>query len=357
MSAPIHTTTDWKAGHYDMVIDVRSPSEFADDHIPGAVNLPAMSDEERAVVGTLYKQTSAFEARKTGAAIMSRNIARHIDTVLQDKPPGFRPLIHCWRGGQRSRAFALVLSEVGWTTHLLQGGYKAYRRDILDRLKDIPPSLNLQIIAGRTGSGKTALLQHLQQKGGQIVDLEDLAAHRGSLLGQIPGRPQPSQRLFESCLIDALLELDPDQPVFVESESSRIGNLQIPPVLWRQMTIAPLITLDVPVKARAAYLVSVYDRLTTDTSDLSRLISGMVRRHGYEVTGEWQKLMQEGNWCGLAEALLSTHYDPAYDQSVNRHNRTQRLQITQPECSAAEMQKSAVQILSSFDDQAPVSED
>ena len=142
MSAPIHTT-DWQAGHYDLVIDVRSPSEFADDHIPGAINLPALSDEQRAVIGTLYKQTSAFEARKTGAAIMSRNIAHHIETVLKDKPAGFRPLIHCWRGGQRSRAFALVLSEVGWTTHLLAGGYKAYRRDILDRLKDMPLRLKL----------------------------------------------------------------------------------------------------------------------------------------------------------------------------------------------------------------------
>ena len=356
MSAPIHTTTDWQTGLYDLVIDVRSPSEFADDHIPGAINLPALSDEQRAVVGTLYKQTSAFEARKTGAAIMSRNIAHHIETVLKDKPAGFRPLIHCWRGGQRSRAFALVLSEVGWTTHLLAGGYKAYRRDILDRLKDMPLRLKLQIIAGRTGSGKTALLQHLQQKGAQILDLEDLAAHRGSLLGQIPGRPQPSQRLFESCLIDALLRLDPDQPVFVESESSRIGNLQIPPVLWRQMTNAPLITLDIPVAARAAYLVSVYDRLTTDTSDLSRLITGMVRRHGYEVTGSWQKLMQDGDWCGLAEALLSTHYDPAYDQSVSRHNRTQWLQLAQADCSAAEMDQTASQILSALQDQAAPSE-
>jgi len=345
MTAPIHTTTDWQPDQYDMVIDVRSPAEFADDHIEGAINLPSLSDEERVIVGTLYKQTSAFEARKTGAAMMSRNIARHLDTTLKDQPAGFRPLIHCWRGGQRSRAFALVLSEVGWTTHLLEGGYKAYRRDILDRLNDVPPRLKLQIIAGRTGSGKTALLQHLAANGGQILDLEDLAAHRGSLLGQIPGCPQPSQRLFESRLVNALLRLAPDQPIFVESESSRIGNLQIPPALWRQMTTAPLISLDIPVTARAAYLVSVYDRLTTDTTDISRLIEGMVRRHGYEVTAGWQKLMGEADWCGLAEALLSSHYDPAYDQSVSRHGRTEWLRLEQDDCSDAAMQKTAARIL------------
>lgn len=348
MSAPVHTTTDWRPDQYDLIIDVRSPSEFADDHIEGAVNLPSLSDEEREIVGTLYKQTSAFEARKTGAAMMSRNIAYHLDTLLKDRPAGFRPLIHCWRGGQRSRAFALVLSEVGWTTHLLQGGYKAYRRDILDRLNDIPPQLTLQIIAGRTGSGKTALLRHLREQGAQTLDLEDIAAHRGSLLGQIPGRPQPGQRLFESRLVEAMMRFDPERPVFVESESSRIGNLQIPPALWRRMTTAPLITLDIPVAARAAYLVSVYDRLTTDTDDLSRLIDGMVRRHGYQMTAGWNQLMQDGNWPGLAEALLTSHYDPAYDQSVSRHGREEWLRLSPDDCSAPELEKTAAQILSAL---------
>ena len=178
MTAPIHTTQNWQPEQYDMVIDVRSPSEFADDHIEGAVNLPALFDDERAVVGKLYKQTSAFAARKTGAAIMSRNIAQHLETLLKDKPADFRPLIHCWRGGQRSRAFALVLSEIGWTTHLLEGGYKAYRRGVLDKIKSLPERLQLIIIAGRTGSGKTDLLQTLQQNQQQILDLEDLAAHQ-----------------------------------------------------------------------------------------------------------------------------------------------------------------------------------
>ena len=215
MTAPIYATQNWQPEQYDMIIDVRSPSEFADDHIEGAVNLPALSDDERAVVGKLYKQTSAFAARKAGASIMSRNIAHHLETFLQDKPADFRPLIHCWRGGQRSRAFALVLSEIGWTSYLLEGGYKAYRRDVLDKIKSIPERLKIIIIAGRTGSGKTELLQTLQQNQQQILDLEDLAAHRGSLLGQIPGRMQPTQRLFESRLVHKLMQFDPSLPVFI----------------------------------------------------------------------------------------------------------------------------------------------
>ena len=350
MTAPIHTTQNWQPDQYDMVIDVRSPSEFADDHIEGAVNLPALFDDERAVVGKLYKQTSAFAARKTGAALMSHNIAHHLETFLQDKPADFRPLIHCWRGGQRSRAFTLVLSEIGWTTYLFEGGYKAYRRDVLDKIKSLPKQLQLIIIAGRTGSGKTALLQTLQKKQQQILDLEDLAAHRGSLLGQIPERPQPRQRLFESRLVHRLMQFDPDKPVFVESESSRIGNLQIPASLWQVMTNAPLVKVDVPVSARAAYLVSVYERLTTDPSDLSLLIEGMTRRHGYEITSKWKKLMKNKDWCRLAQSLLIAHYDPAYDHSVSRHDREEWLHLLQNDCSEQQREKTVNRIISGLDE-------
>ena len=241
------------------------------------------------------------------------------------------------------------MSEIGWTTHLLEGGYKAYRRSVLDNIKSLPKQLQLIIIAGRTGSGKTALLQTLQQKQQQILDLEDLAAHRGSLLGQIPGRPQPGQRLFESHLVHKLLKLNPDKPVFVESESSRIGNLQIPASLWQVMTNAPLVTVDVPVSARAAYLVSVYERLTTDTSDLSLLIDAMTRRHGYEITSKWKNLMKHKNWHGLAQSLLTAHYDPAYDQSVSKHDREEWLHLLQNDCSEEQREKTVHRIISRLD--------
>jgi tRNA 2-selenouridine synthase len=189
---------------FDAVIDTRSPAEFADDHIPGAVNLPVLTDTERAEVGTLYKQVSPFAARKVGAAYVSRNIARHLETHFADKPKEYRALVYCWRGGQRSGSFALVLGQVGFRTTVLAGGYKAYRGEVMDGLREMAGRITFRVLAGRTGSGKTAVLRELDTRGGNVLDLEDLAAHRGSLLGSEPGCPQPPQRLFESRLFQRL---------------------------------------------------------------------------------------------------------------------------------------------------------
>ena len=176
------------------------------------------------------------------------------------------------------------------------------------------------------------------------------------MLGQIPGRPQPGQRLFESRLVHKLLQFDTDKTVFVESESSRIGNLQIPAQLWQVMTNAPLVTLDIPVSARAAYLVSVYERLTTDSSDLSLLIDGMTRRHGHEITSKWRNLMKRKDWNGLAQSLLTAHYDPAYDQSVSRHGREEWLHLLQNDCSEEQRKKTANRIISGLDEFTSASE-
>ena len=346
MSAPIIITKNWYPEAYDMVIDVRAPVEFAQDHIVGAVNMPVLSNAERIEIGTLYKQSSPFAARKRGAVLVSQNIARHIDTKLLDLPADFSPLIHCWRGGQRSRAFAHILSEIGWRCHLLEGGYKAYRRDILDGLKADFSDLSLVIIAGRTGSAKTDILAEIKNQGGQIIDLEGLARHRGSLLGRWPDSPQPSQRYFESSLIDAMRQLDKSYPVYVESESSRIGNLQLPTALWREMTASPLIVIDTPVDARARYSLEGYDHLLREKTDILRLIKGMRHRHGGAVTDSWQVMFDKGDWLALAHALLTDHYDPAYDSSVSRHNRPVLATIGQPDCTPTSVAESARAILS-----------
>ena len=346
MSAPIIITKNWYPEAYDMVIDVRAPVEFDQDHIVGAVNMPVLSDAERIEIGTLYKQSSPFAARKRGAVLVSQNIARHIDTKLQDLPADFSPLIHCLRGGQRSRAFAHILSEIGWRCHLLEGGYKAYRRDILDGLKADFSGLPLVIIAGRTGSAKTDILAEIKNQGGQIIDLEALACHRGSLLGRWPDSPQPSQRYFESCLIDAVRQLDKSRPVYVESESSRIGNLQLPAALWREMTASPIIVIDTPVAARARYSLEGYDHLLREKTDMLRLIKGMRHRHGGAVTDSWQAMFDKGDWLALAHALLTDHYDPAYDSSVSRHNRPVLATIGQPDCAPPSVAESARAILS-----------
>lgn len=189
---------------FDVIVDVRSPAEFADDHIPGAINLPVLSDDERARVGTIYKQVNPFEARKVGAALVSRNIARHLDEHFADKPKEYRPLLYCWRGGQRSGSFALVLSQIGFRTTLLDGGYKTYRAEVMDGLRELAPRFAFRVLAGRTGSGKTRVLRELAALGEQVLDLEEVAVHRGSLLGSEPDRPQPPQRLFESRLFERL---------------------------------------------------------------------------------------------------------------------------------------------------------
>ncbi len=345
MSAPITEIGTWQTADVDMIIDVRAPVEFADDHIPGAVNLPVLSDEERVVIGTLYKQESPFIARKKGAALVARNIATHIETFLHDQPPDFTPLIHCWRGGQRSHAFAQICSAIGWRSYVLQGGYKNYRRVVLEHLESLPSALDFIIIAGRTGSRKTDILQALAAKGAQVLDLEGLAAHRGSLLGRIKNTPQPSQRMFETYLNAELQRFDPAKPVFVESESSRIGNVQVPAALWKQITAAPQIPITTPRTARAQYLLQGYAHLTEDTTDLSKLITGMTRRYGHERTGHWQSLIEADAWADLAFELLQAHYDPAYDHTLQRHQRPVLGEISQTDCSDTALLKTVDTIL------------
>ncbi len=345
MSAPITDVSSWQASDYDMIIDVRSPIEFADDHIPGAVNMPVLSDEERVIIGTLYKQESPFIARKKGAALVARNIADHLDTRLSNKPSSFTPLIHCWRGGQRSHAFARICSEVGWRSYVLTGGYKQYRRDVMTGLEAVPPTLSLIVVAGRTGSRKTDILTALDAKGAQVLDLEGIANHRGSLLGHIKDSPQPSQRMFESQLNKKLQSFDPSKPVYVESESSRVGNVQLAPELWKRIAAAPQIAISAPRQDRAKYLLSAYEHLTQDISDLNKLVAGMTYRYGRERTDIWQALIDAKDWHSLAVELLEAHYDPAYDRSMERHDRFVHGEIEMADCSDAALEDVVARIL------------
>ena len=200
-------------GRFHAVIDARSPSEFALDHLPGAVNWPSLDDEERRLVGTEYKQVSPFEARKRGAVLVARNIARHLEREAQDLPREWRPLVYCWRGGQRSGALALVMGQVGFDVHVLEGGYREFRRRVVSALETAGTDLDLRLICGKTGSGKSRLLQALAAQGAQVLDLEALAQHRGSVLGSLPGAPQPSQKRFETLLWQQLQAFRRDQPV------------------------------------------------------------------------------------------------------------------------------------------------
>ena len=221
---------------FDAIIDARSPAEFAlKTTCPAPSTGRCSDDEQRRIVGTLYVQTSALEARKLGAAMVARNIADHLDRWIADKPRDWQPLVYCWRGGQRSGSLAWFLDQIGFRTAKLAGGYQGFRAVVRSDLSQWPARFQFRVLAGRTGSGKTRLLQALAAQGAQVLDLEQLAAHRGSVLGSLPGQGQPTQKAFDNRLWQALRRLDASRPVYVESESKKIGRLQLPDALISHM--------------------------------------------------------------------------------------------------------------------------
>ncbi len=302
---------------FDEVIDVRSPGEFAEDHIPGAINLPVLSDAERERVGTLYKQVSSFEAKKLGAALVSRNIARHLETHLAVKPKSYRPLVYCWRGGGRSGSMTHILQKIGFAALLLDGGYKAYRRHVIAELTSLPSSLNYRVVCAPTGSGKSRLLQALASEGAQVLDLEALAAHRGSLLGALPGQKQPPQKSFESAIWFALSHFDPARSVFVESESKKIGSLRIPDALMTAMRASPCVRLEAPLAARVKLLTEDYAHFLQDPDDINSQLAHLASLRGNDMVTAWQMLASQHAWDQLVTALLEQHYDPAYLKSLS----------------------------------------
>jgi tRNA 2-selenouridine synthase len=304
---------------YDSVIDTRSPAEYAEDHIPGAISAPVLDDEQRAQVGTLYTQVSQFDAKKLGAALLAKNVAGHVETLFKGKGREWRPLVYCWRGGKRSGAMAHVLREIGWDATTLRGGYKAYRRWVVDRLCTLPESFRFIVIHGPTGSGKSRLLAALARAGAQVLDLEALAEHRGSVLGGLPGQPQPSQKMFESRLLAALQSLDAAQPLFVEGESKKIGELQVPDALMGTMRGSPCVRLDAGVETRVTLLLDEYRHFLADRAALEAQLDCLVALHGRERIAEWKALAARGAWRELVSRLLREHYDPAYKRSSHRN--------------------------------------
>ena len=304
---------------FDAVIDARSPAEHALDHLPGALNWPVLDDEERRIVGTEYTQLSAFEARKRGAALAARNIARHLERDGAALGPGWKPLVYCWRGGQRSGSLALVLAQIGFEVQVLEGGYRAFRRRVLADLEDAGAGLDFRVLCGRTGTGKSRLLQALASQGAQVLDLEALAEHRGSVLGAMPDRPQPSQKAFETRLWQALRGFDPTRPVFVESESRTIGRLRLPEPLLKRMRGAPCLHLEMDLAARVALLREDYAHFVADTSALCARLDTLREARGHACVEGWQALARDGRIDELVTALLEAHYDPVYLRSMARN--------------------------------------
>jgi tRNA 2-selenouridine synthase len=306
-------------GGFSTIIDARSEDEYALDHLPGAVNWPSLNNEERIFVGTMYKQVNAFEAQKHGAAMVAANIARHIQREVLELPKNWQPLIYCWRGGKRSGSLSLVLGQIGFKVNLIEGGYKAFRAAIVEDIPKRVTPLQFKVISGPTGSGKTRLLHALAAEGAQVLDLEDLACHRSSVLGHIPGQPQPSQKHFDTRVWQALRSFDPTRPVFVESESRKVGNVSIPESLMNAMRDSPCFELQLSLDERVALLMEDYPFFVNDPALFCHRLDALVAIRGKAVVEAWQERVQTGHIDHVVRELLTIHYDPTYAASMERN--------------------------------------
>ena len=304
---------------FDAVIDARSPAEFALDHIPGAVNYPVLSDEERVIVGTLFKQQGSFEAKRVGGAFVAANLARHLQGPLADRPARWKPLIYCWRGGMRSGSMVTWFRLVGWDAQQLQGGYKSWRRHVIALLESLAPQLPLRVLCGPTGSAKTRILQALEERGEQVLDLEGFAKHRGSVLGGWPGVPQPSQTAFETLLGQAIEGMDLQRPIYVEAESSKIGRLSVPQPLIQHLRTSACVEIEASPAARLEFLLRDYANLGDDRELLAKQLGFLLPLHGHAIIERWQAWALAGDIAPLFAELMALHYDPLYARSQSRN--------------------------------------
>ncbi|MCL1917189.1 MAG: tRNA 2-selenouridine(34) synthase MnmH [Peptococcaceae bacterium] len=330
----------------DAIIDVRSPAEFAEDHIPGALNCPVLSNDERHEVGLLYAH-APFEARKLGAGLVAKNIAAMLQTPAFDHPKNWRPLIYCWRGGMRSQSAALWLNLIGWRARYLSGGYKTWRKHVIHVLDTLPPQFQWRVICGATGSGKTRLLTALAQQGEQTLDLEDLAAHRGSVLGDLPDRRQPAQKEFETRLAEHIEGSDPAKVIYVEAESRKIGKLTLPNALIEAMRAAPCLEICATEKARLAYLLDDYAHLGDNPTDLAARLEHLRGPIDNITLNRWKRWAHERNLPDLFRELITCHYDPLYTRSQHKNFRrfADAQQVMTNDLSEESLQKLATEVI------------
>lgn len=342
MAITLTSLSDLAALGFDAIIDARAPAEYAEDHLPGAISLPVLNDEERARVGTIYKQVSPFTARKLGAALVSRNVAGHLEGPLAEMPGSWRPLVYCWRGGQRSGSFATILAQIGWRVDTIAGGYKSWRGLVVKALYDTPVPSPVIVLDGNTGTAKTAVLQLLAAQGVQVIDLEGMAGHRGSLFGHTAAG-QPSQKAFESSLAMALSRLDPGRPLVVEAESAKVGDLRLPPQLWAAMRKAPRVIIQATLAERAQYLAHAYADIAADEARLLGVIDLLRHAHARETVEAWAVLAQSGQFEALAHDLMLKHYDPRYEAHRERMEMASEV-ITAPSLAPVDLPALAHQV-------------
>lgn len=298
-----------------MVIDARSPREFSEDHVPGAINLPVVDDDQYAEVGTLHK-SDTHAAYLIGVEYSLVNIAKHIKEVIAKLKKADRILVYCFRGGKRSQLWADNLRTIGFEVDVLPGGWKNYRKWVRESLEVLPGRYALKVLSGPTGCGKTRLLHALRAVGEQAIDLEDIARHRGSLIGAVPGESQPSQKLFDSMLLDALAKLDPARPVWVEAESKKVGNVQLPDALYAAMHRASPYQLQAPMQERVRLWREDYAHFVSDPVSMVAMLAPLKPLVGGEELSRWQALATSSEVDELFERVMTAHYDPCYARST-----------------------------------------
>ncbi len=305
---------------YDLIIDARSPREYAEDHIPGAVNMPVVNNEEYAEVGTLHR-TNPMAAYRIGVQYSLVNMARHIrDDIAPRFPDRSRILVYCFRGGKRSKLWTDNLETIGYRVHKLKGGWKGYRRFVNEQLASVPALYRYNVLTGSTGCGKTRLLYALRAAGEQVLDLEDIAAHRGSVLGALPdGTKQPSQKYFDSLLLKDLASLDPARPVWVEAESKKIGNVQLPDALLATMRMGITYQVEADMAQRVLLWREDYRHFEEDPAFMLTRLAYLRPLIGGEEFRAWEELAEQKRMPELFERLMRRHYDPAYRRSVLRN--------------------------------------
>lgn len=294
-----------------VVLDVRSPGEYAQGHIPSAVSFPLFSDEERAQVGIFYKQKSKEAALELGLEIVGPKMAGFVRRAA-DLAPERRLAVHCWRGGQRSASMAWLLRQAGFDVATLEGGYKNYRRHVLDSFGNW--NLKIMVVGGKTGTGKTKILHALRDLGEQTIDLEGLAHHKGSAFGFIGEAPQPTVEQFENDLFDALLGLDPARRVWVENESRSIGRVYIPEGLWATMKNAPLLNIEIPDEARIQHLLADY--VSTDKADLETAFRKIDKKLGGQHFKTALEALASDDFATAARIALD-YYDKTYQHCLD----------------------------------------
>lgn len=317
--------SEMEAHHFDAILDVRAPAEYIDDHIPGAISAPVLSDEERAQIGTMYKQVSPFEARKAGAILTARNIAYAVETMFLSHSKNWRPLVYCWRGGQRSGAMQIILREIGWDAVRIDGGYKAWRTHVLKELAVLPSRFRYIVLAGPTGSGKTKILAHLREQGAQVMDLESLARHKGSVLGAVPGSLGQSRKAFDTGLYSALRGFSCDHPVFIEDEGRRIGDIHLAPDMACMIEQSPVIEILPDRAARVDFLMRDYAYFFLAPADLRARLSGLAPLHPRSRLDDWMRMVDHAAWPTLIHDLLEHHYDPLYARAMKARGEGRRV--------------------------------